>query len=161
MALHVRRATPADGPAFLALVQELADYEKLAGPDAGARQRLLDDAFGPRPRYDLWVATLDARVVGYAVLCEMYSTFRARPVLYLEDLYVTPPARGSGAGRALMGATAREATRRGCARATWVVLDWNEGAQRFYDKLGARRQPEWWSYVLEGDAMVRLAAELP
>lgn len=156
--VHVRRATAVDAPAFLALVRELAAYEKLEGPDDAAGERLVADAFGPAPKYDLWLATDEAsQVVGYAVLCEQYSTFRARPVLYLEDLYVTPRARRTGAGRALMAATAREALARGCARLTWVVLDWNESAQRFYDELGAKRQSEWWPYVLEGDELRGLA----
>ena len=159
--MRIRRARPEDGPAFLALVQELADYEKLEGPDAAARQRLLDDAFGARPRYTLLVAEQDARIVAYAVLCEQYSTFRAKPVLYLEDLYVTPSARRGGVARALMREVAREAVARDCARVTWVVLDWNEPAQSFYEQLGAKRQAEWWPFVLDGDAMRALAAGAP
>lgn len=156
--MHVRRARAADGPAFLRLVHELADYEKLPGPAPEAEARLLEDAFGARPRFDVWLAERDGEAVGYAAAYPQYSTFRARPVLYLEDLFVAPRARRSGAGRALFEAVAREAVARGCARLSWVVLDWNVEAQRFYDALGARRQAEWWPYVLEGGALAAVAA---
>lgn len=159
----VRRAVAADGPAFLALVRELADYERIPGPTPDAEARLLEEAFGAgaRRRFDLLVAEREGRVVGYAVLVEQYSTFRAKPVLYLEDLYVTPAARRAGVARALMREVAREAVARGCARVSWVVLDWNGGAQRFYEGLGAERQAEWWPFVLQGDALEALARADP
>lgn len=155
--VHLRRATPADGPRFLALVQELADYEKLPGPTPDAQARLLEDAFGPRPRYDLFVAEQEGSVVAYAVTYETYSTFLAKPCLYLEDIYVTPSARRGGVASALMRFLAQEAIRRGCGRLTWVVLDWNVDAQRFYERIGGKRWKDWWPYVVQGDDLARLA----
>lgn len=155
----VRRARESDGAAFLDLVQELADYEKLAGPTPEARQRLLEDAFGPRPRFDLWVGEDDAgRVVGYAVTFETYGTFAARPYLYLEDLYVTPSARGQGLGRRFLQRLAQDAVERGCARFTWVVLDWNEPARGFYREMGAVEDEGWVTCKLEGEALQRVAS---
>lgn len=153
----IRRASPADGARFLALVHELAAYERMQGPAPEAEARLLDDAFGARPRYDLFLAERDGEVVAYAVVFETYSTFLARPVLYLEDVYVTPAARGHGVGRSMMAFLAREALRRGCPRLSWVVLDWNVDAQRFYDRVGARRWASWWPYVIQGADLERLA----
>lgn len=160
--VHVRRARPDDAPRFLALVHELARYEKMEGPTPEAERRLLEDAFGPRPRYDLLLAERQGgEVVGYAVVFETYSTFRARPVLYLEDVYVTPEARGAGAGRALMAHLAREALRRGCPRLAWVVLDWNRDAQAFYERLGARPAQGWLPWLVQDEALERLAASAP
>lgn len=154
----VRRAGHEDAETLLRLVRALADYEKLPGPTPDAEARLVADAFGPRPRFHVFlVERAPGDAVGYAAVFETYSTFRARPVLYLEDLFVLREARGTGAGVALMRRIAREAIERGCARVSWIVLDWNESAQRFYERLGATRQPEWWPYVLEGDALARLA----
>ena len=159
MSLVLRRARPEDGARFLALVQELAAYERMAGPTPEAEARLLEDAFGPEPRYDLFLAERDGTVVAYAVVFETYSTFLARPVLYLEDLYVTPSARRHGVAAAMMRRLAREALRRGCARLSWVVLDWNVDAQRFYERLGAQRHPGWWPYAAQGDALERMAQD--
>ena len=157
----LRRARPADGPRFLALVQELAAYEKMAGPTPDAEARLLEDAFGPRPRYDLFLAELDGEVVAYAAVFETYSTFLAKPVLYLEDLYVTPSARRHGVATALLRFLAAEALRRGCGRLAWTVLDWNVDAQRFYARLGATRSKDWWPYVAQGEALARMAQGAP
>lgn len=161
MSPTIRRARPQDGPRFLALVQELAAYERLPGPTPDAEARLLEDAFGPRPRYDLFLAEVEGSVVAYAVAFETYSTFLATPVLYLEDVYVTPAARRGGVATALLRFLAAEALRRGCGRLTWVVLDWNVDAQRFYERLGARRWTDWWPYVAQGEALARMAEGAP
>jgi GNAT superfamily N-acetyltransferase len=156
MRFTIRPARPADGLAFVGLVHALADFEKLPPPDEAAGRRLLEHAFGPRPRFDLLVAEMDRRVVAYAVFFPMYSTFRAESSLYLEDLFVHPDARRQGIGRALMHELARLAVARGCVRFEWTVLDWNEGAQSFYGSLGARILREWYTCRLEGDALARL-----
>lgn len=155
--MDVRRARPKDAPAFLRLVHELAAFERLAGPTPDAERRLLDDAFGPRPRFDLFVAEAEGEVVAYAAAFETYSTFRAAPLLHLEDLYVTPAARRKGVAAAMMRALAREALARGCAKVSWVVLDWNADAQRFYERLGAKPSAGWLPYELEGEALRALA----
>ena len=155
--LVVRKAVEKDGPAFVRLVQELAAFEKLAGPDAEARARLLEDAFGPRRRFELVVGELDGAIVAYGAYFETYSTFRAAPVLYLEDIYVTPAARRHGVAAAMMHELAREAIRHGCVRMSWVVLDWNKDAQKFYQRLGARPSKDWLPYEIEGEALESMA----
>ena len=103
------------------------------------------------------MAELDGRIEGLAIFYEGINSFRARPFLYLEDLVVTAAARGRGVGEALMAAVAREARARNASRVEWAVLDWNEGALRFYRRLGGRPQTEWLRYSLEGEALARLA----
>jgi GNAT superfamily N-acetyltransferase len=152
----VRPAAPADGPAFLALVEELARYEKLDPPDAAARARLLEDAFGARPRFALHVAELDGTIVAYAILLETYSSFLARPTLWIEDVYVTPTARRAGVGRALMRAIAREALARGCHRVEGVVLSWNALAQEFYKRTGGAVRDDWWLLRYDREAIEAL-----
>lgn len=155
MTLRIREATRADMPRVLALVQELADFEKLEGPDQAAQARLVADAFETR-RIRAWVAVDAGEVVGYAITFEAYSSFRAKPILYLEDLYVTPSRRKAGVGTAFLARLAAEAKRRGCARMAWTALDWNVTARGFYEKLGATSG--WVHYNLDGEALDGLAA---
>ena len=158
----VRRAVPADAGAYLALVQALADFEKLPAPDAAARERLIADAFADPPRYELWVAALagegSERVVAYAVTFTTYSTFLARPTLYLEDLFVFPEHRGDGHGKALLVRLAQICVERGCPRLDWAVLDWNEPSIQFYRSLGAQPMDEWTTFRLTGEALRALGA---
>jgi GNAT superfamily N-acetyltransferase len=158
-ALSVRRAEAADGGALLELIDALADYEHLERPDAAARERLLADAFGPRPRFEVLLAEVDGHAVGYAVLFETYSTFLARPTLFLEDLFVRTEVRAHGIGRALLLRCVREAEQRGCGRMEWSVLAWNALAIGFYERLGARRLEEWLPYRLTREDMARLLAD--
>jgi GNAT superfamily N-acetyltransferase len=142
--MRVRPATLLDVPHVVQLMRELAAFEKLAGPDAAAEARLAADL---GRRFDAWVADADGDVVGYALVFETYSTFAARPLLYLEDLYVTPTARRAGVATVLFRRVAQEAASRGCARLVWAVLDWNVDAKRFYERLGAARTA-WETYVV-------------
>lgn len=153
----LRPATPADGSAFVALVCALAAFEGLEPPDAAAAERLLGDAFGPRPRYELTLVELGGQVVAYAAFFETYSTFRALPSLYLEDLFVREDARGRGIGSLLLSHLGRLALERGCGRFEWSVLDWNEPARRFYRTLGAQIMQRWQLCRVEGDALAALA----
>ncbi len=158
--VSVRRAHAGDADALLALVDALADYEKLPRPDAGARARLIRDGFETAPpRFSVFVAEAEnaPAPVGYAIYLETYSSFLARPTLYIEDLFVLPDARGSGAGRALFAALAGEALRRECGRMEWVCLNWNELAIGFYKRRNAEPLDEWRSYRLTGDALRRAA----
>ena len=153
----IRPAAAADGETFLALVDALADYEQLARPTPEARSRLLADAFGERPRISVFLGEVEGAAVAYAIVLETYSSFLALPTLYLEDLFVVPAARRGGIGRAFFRYLAEEALRRGCGRMEWVVLDWNQLAIDFYDKLGARRLTEWYTYRLTQDQLREVA----
>jgi GNAT superfamily N-acetyltransferase len=156
--LAIRAVARGDEPAFLGLVAALADYEKLERPTPEARERLVRDGFGERPLFHAYLAELDGRAVGYAIAFFTYSSFLARPTLYLEDLFVLPGARRHGIGRAVFRFLAREAVRRECGRMEWVVLDWNRPAIDFYERLGARRLTEWYTYRLAGDELRAMAA---
>ena len=142
----VRRAVPEDAQAILTLVDALADYEKLARPTAAARERLVRDLFGPKPRLECSLVFLDGYPVGYAFTFETYSSFLALPTLYLEDLFVLTEARGRKAGYALFQHVLDEAKRRGCGRLEWTVLDWNQLAIDFYERLGGTHLKEWQLY---------------
>lgn len=151
----VRRARPSDSKAFLSLLRALAEYEHLEPPEAGARRRIVSDIFAKK-RLNLFMAESGGRPVGYALYFYTYSSFLARPTLYLEDLFVLEEARGSGLGKALFLACVKEALREGCGRMEWSVLTWNERAISFYEGLGARRLEEWAVYRLTAGALRRL-----
>lgn len=145
----IRPATAQDGPTIERLVIALADFEKLPPPDKAARERLLADAFGPKPRFEIFLAELDGQIAGYAFVFETYSTFLALPTLYLEDLFVLPEFRSRKVGYALFRHCAEEALKRGCGRLDWTVLDWNTHAIDFYKRLGAQHLADWHLYRLE------------
>jgi GNAT superfamily N-acetyltransferase len=155
--VRVRRLVEDDLPVFLELVDALADYEHLPRPDAAARQRLSADALASPPRFHTLLAELGGRAVGYAVYFFTYSTFRASPTLYLEDIFVRAEDRGRGAGLALFRACAREAVRQACGRMEWQVLSWNAPSIDFYRRLGARHLVEWQPFRLEADALALVA----
>lgn len=139
----VRKAVVSDESAILALMDALADFEKLARPLPEARERLIRDLFGLAPRIECYLAFMDGYPVGYSILLETYSSFRALPTLYLEDLFVLEEYRKRGVGLALFTVALNEAKRRGCGRMDWTVLDWNQPAIDFYERQGARRLSEW------------------
>ena len=155
-AVTIRRARPSDGPRIVELDRELAHFEKLTAPDDAEAERLLDWIFVSK-RLEALVAELDGRVEGIALFYEGLGTFRAKPFLYLEDLVVSEKARSSGVGEELMRALAQEVVSRGALRLEWTVLDWNERAIAFYERLGAHRPKEWIKYALEGEALARVA----
>ena len=161
MTVELRAARADDREDFLRLVDALADYERLDRPDPAARERLATDAFGPRPRFDLLLALENEAAIGYALFFETYSSFLARPTLYLEDLFVVPAARGHGAGLALFRAVAAEALRRDCGRMEWTVLRWNQLAIDFYQRLGAVAMDEWQTYRLAGEALAGAGTDSP
>ncbi len=141
--IDVRAARVEDGPVYLGLVQALADFEDLEGPDEAAAERLLEHAFGEHPRYELFVAELDGEVVAYAACFNSYSTFRAKPSLFLEDVFVHPSARRKGVATAVLAHLKQLAIERDCGRFEWMVLDWNEDAQQLYAKVGAQQLKQW------------------
>lgn len=152
----IRKATLTDADAMLALVDALADYEKLPRPDSDARARLLKDCFGDRPRFEALLAFIDDRAVGYAFYFETYSSFLALPTMYLEDLFVLPESRKQKLGYQLFLSVMREGYARGCGRMEWTVLDWNQLAIDFYASLGAQHMREWQLHRLLREDMKRL-----
>ena len=157
MPVHVRPLKPTDIPRLLELIDGLAEYEKLPPPDAAARERLAADAIGNPPRFLTLLAEIDSHVVGYAIYFFTYSTFSARPKLYLEDVFVLPERRGRGAGVALFRACARQAVANECTRMEWQVLAWNAPSIEFYARLGARHLDGWLQFHLEGGDLARAA----
>lgn len=154
--VQVRALEPADTPRLLDLIDGLADYEKLPRPDAEARTRLASDAIAEPARFHVLLAEVDGVVVGYAFYFFTYSTFLARPSLYLEDIFVLPQARGLGAGVALFRACAQAAAQLGCGRMEWQVLSWNEPSIQFYERLGARHLEGWLPFRLDGQALAQV-----
>lgn len=143
MSATIRPATPADTGAIFALAYELAEFEKLTHIFAATEDGLRDALFGARPSIEALVAENEGRIVGYALFFHNYSSFVGKRGLYLEDVYVQPSQRGSGLGTALLRRLAALAVERRCGRFEWTVLDWNQPAISFYEKMGATVMPDW------------------
>lgn len=154
----IRPAIPSDVPAIFQLITDLAAYER--EPDAvhATVASLTETLFAPHPHAECIVPEHERRVVGLALFFTNFSTWSGKPGLYLEDLYVSPVARGTGLGRALLQHLAALAVERRCARLEWSVLDWNETAIGFYKSLGAQPMDQWTVFRLDGDALANLAA---
>ena len=157
----VRPATEADVPMLLAFIRELADYEKLTHEVSATEEQLRATLFGPRRFAEALLACADAAPVGFALFFHNYSTFLARPGLYLEDLYVQPAFRGRGFGKLLLTTVARIAVERGCGRYEWTVLDWNTPSIRFYESLGAEMKSDWRLMRVTGAALEKMAKLAP
>jgi GNAT superfamily N-acetyltransferase len=155
----LRAAEPRDLPAISGLIHELAAFEKLSHLVQTTPEKLHPHLFGERPAAEAMVAEVDGQVVAFALFFTNFSTFLARPGLYLEDLYVQPAHRGSGIGRALLARLGALAVERGCGRFEWSVLDWNANAIRFYEGMGATVMPDWRICRLTGDALAKYAPE--
>lgn len=155
--LSIRKAVPRDVPLILRFIRELARYERLLDQVVADEALLRTTLFGERPTARVVVAEVGEEPVGFALYHEMYSTFIARPGLYLEDLFVQPEARGRGIGRALLVHLARQAVEGGYCRLDWSVLDWNESAIGFYRGIGARALDDWTRFRLDGEDLERLA----
>jgi len=158
MTLTIRPLAERDLGGLLDLIDGLADYEQLARPDQAARERLRADAVADPPRFHVLLAEIDGLLVGYAFYFYTYSTFLARPTLYLEDIFVLPASRGQGAGIGLFRACAQQAVRQGCGRMDWQVLSWNEPSIKFYERLGARHQETWLPFRLDGAQLAAVGA---
>jgi GNAT superfamily N-acetyltransferase len=162
-AVRLRPATEADVPTLLELIRGIAEYERLAHEVEATEALLRRHGFGPRPVFEAILAerpgAAGPRAVGFALYFFSFSTFRGRPTLYLEDLFVRPEERGRGTGRRLLAELARIAVGRECGRMEWSVLDWNAPARDFYFKLGARAMDEWTVFRMTPEAFERLARE--
>jgi GNAT superfamily N-acetyltransferase len=155
--ITISSATPDDVPVILELIRGLAEYEKLAHACVATEAELRRTLFGPRPYAEVLIARLDDDPVGYALFFHNYSTFLAKPGIYLEDIFVLPERRGAGAGKALLRQLAKIARERGCGRVEWSVLDWNQPAIDFYRRLGADVMPDWRICRLTDDGIAKLA----
>ncbi len=157
MTIGIRTAIERDVPEILAMVGELAEYEREPDAVVATEADFLRDGFGPSPAFHVLVAESDGKTIGFALYFFTWSTWAGRRCLYLEDLFVRPAFRGRGAGLALMRALAKEAVEKGCKRFVWQVLDWNEPAIVFYEKLGAKVLREWLTVRMEGEPLAALA----
>ena len=156
--MAIRSARPDDVAAILRLIRALAEYEKLAHEVVATEDALRQSLFGARPAAEVLLAEEGGQAVGLALFFPNYSTFLARPGIYLEDLFVEPAHRGRGIGKALLQAVARLAVQRGCGRFEWSVLDWNKPAIEFYQALGARPMSDWTVMRVTGEALRRLGS---
>ncbi|MBA4228443.1 MAG: N-acetyltransferase [Hyphomonas sp.] len=156
---RIRFAQAADTPVILGFIRALAVYEKLEADCVATEESLRASLFGPRPYAEVLLIEEGGKAHGFALFFHNYSTFLARPGIYLEDLFVDPAARGKGYGKALLAKLAEIAVERGCGRLEWSVLDWNRPAIDFYLSLGARPMDEWTVYRVDGAALGALAAQ--
>jgi GNAT superfamily N-acetyltransferase len=159
--LEIRPATPGDIPEILALIRELAEYEREPQAALATHADLLRDGFGLTPRFHCLIAEIDNEPLGFALYFYNYSTWRGHAGIYLEDLFVRPHHRGCGAGKALLAAVAAIGVAEGCPRLEWAVLNWNTPAIDFYRAVGALPQSEWTTMRLTGQALAQLAASSP
>lgn len=166
MTLTVRSATPSDVPEILALIRELAEYERDPLAAKATQADMLRALFGEPSRdgpgagiAECFMGELDGQVQGLALFFMNFSTWTGRPGVYLEDLFVRPSSRGRGLGKALFAAVARVAVERRCARMEWSVIDWNQPAIDFYKSLGAIPMDKWTVHRLNEPALIAVASK--
>jgi GNAT superfamily N-acetyltransferase len=159
--LAIRFATAVDASTILGFIRALARYEKLEHEVTADEAMIREQLFGAQPAAEVLLAELAGRPVGFALFFRSFSTFLAKPGLYLEDLFVEPEARGKGAGLALMSALARTAIERGYGRFEWSVLDWNTPSLEFYRALGAVKMDDWTVHRVTGAPLAALAKRWP
>ena len=155
----IRAAEPRDVADIVRLIGRLAEFEHLEHLMQATPEKLAPHLFGPRPAAEALVVDCGPRVVGFALFFTNFSTFLAKPGLYLEDLFVEPELRGRGIGQALLTRLAELAAERGCGRFEWSVLDWNVNAIRFYERMGATVMPDWRICRIAGDTLAGFGAK--
>ena len=159
MKVVIRAAEPGDAPEILALIHELAEYERASEAVKATEADILRHGFGERPHFHVLLAEVDDQVVGFALHFFTYSTWEGRPSLYVEDIFVRPAYRGRGAGKALLAACAQEALKQDCMRMQWQVLDWNQPSIDFYRSLGAYHSRDWLPFRMDREVMEALAGQ--
>ncbi|NET30387.1 MAG: GNAT family N-acetyltransferase [Cyanothece sp. SIO1E1] len=157
----IRSAAPADTDVLFELIQALAAYAKLSHQVTGNAAALKAGLFGPRPYGEAILAESAGQAVGFALFFYNFSTFLTQPGIYLEDLFVLPNYRSHGIGKALLAHVAKLAIERNCGRFEWSVLDWNQPAIGFYQRMGADVLPDWRICRVTGAALSELAARCP
>ena len=155
----VRPAVAEDSALVLDFIQQLARYEKLEHQCIATAEQIRETLFGPQAKAAALLAFEGENPAGFAVYFYSYSTFLAKPGLYLEDLFVKPEVRGRGIGKRIFLELLRIAAANHCGRFEWSVLDWNEPAIRFYESLGAKAQGEWIRYRLDEEQISLLAGK--
>lgn len=155
--IHIRQATETDVPLILQFICELAEYEQLRHEVSASEADLRATLFGEKPSAEVLIAEYQAKPVGFALFFHNYSTFLAKPGLYLEDLYIKPEFRSKGFGKQMLSHLAKIAVDRNCGRFEWWVLDWNKPAIEFYKKIGAIPMSEWTVQRVTGEALIKLA----
>ena len=155
--LILRPAQPVDVPEIFQLIQALAEYEKLSHAVVGNVDALKEHLFGSRAYAEVIIAEYAGQAVGFALFFHNYSTFLTQPGIYLEDLFVLPQYRGQGICKAILSYLAAIAVERECGRLEWSVLDWNESAIAFYQRMGAAVLPDWRICRVTGDSLSQLA----
>ncbi len=156
--LHIRPAIVDDAPLLMRFVRELAIYEKAEHEVLATEDDLREKMFGPDSRVEALICEQDGEAIGHAIFFMNFSTWLGKYGIFLEELYITPDKRGSGAGKAMLQRVAEIAVARDCGRFEWNVLDWNEPAIGFYESLGAEPLSEWVGYRLTGQPLADLAA---
>jgi len=156
---QLRKAHAGDATAILGLIRELAIYEHLEDEVEATEEKLRHTLFGPHPYASVILAEVDGHAVGYALFFYNYSTFLAKPGIFLEDLFVKPAFRKRGIGKALLVELARIAQENGCGRFEWMVLDWNAPSIAFYEAMGARKVDGWSVMRVTGDPISELASK--
>lgn len=156
--ISLRLATEQDIPTILQFIQGLAEYEKLADQVVATEEKLQQTLFGAHRYAEVVIAECQQQAAGFALFFHNYSTFLAKPGIYLEDLFVLPQYRGKGLGKALLQYLAKLAVERGCGRLEWSVLDWNQPAIDFYQAQGATMLDDWRINRVTGPALVKLAS---
>ena len=159
MNVRLREANVEDVPTIARLIRALSVYEKLEHEVVMTEEKVRDNLFVKHRYAEVVLAEEGGEAVGFALFFHNFSTFLGQPGIYLEDLFVVPEKRGSGIGRMLLARLAQLAVERDCGRLEWSVLDWNQDAVRFYERLGARPNSEWTVYRLAGQALRELAGQ--
>jgi GNAT superfamily N-acetyltransferase len=154
--LTIRPATRDDAPQLLALIRQLAAYERKASQVVTTVADLLRDGFGPQPKFRALLAEWDGEAAGYASTFYFYSTYQGRPAIFIEDLFVLDKFRDQGIGKSLLSAVAKLALNEGCFGLRWEVLDWNRPAIEWYEKLGATFLNERKAVAFNAEAMLKL-----
>jgi GNAT superfamily N-acetyltransferase len=157
--IRIDPATESDVPHILRFIRGLAEYEKLSDRCLATEDGLRGTLFGDRPYAEVLIARRGGTPVGYALFFHSYSTFLAQPGIYLEDIFVLPEHRGAGAGKALLRGVAQVARERGCGRLEWSVLDWNQPAIEFYQRVGASVMPDWRICRMGADEIAKFVDE--
>lgn len=153
----IRPARESDVPVILELIRALAEFEKLSHEVVATEESLRATLFGDKPSAEVLMCEVDGQSAGFALFFTSYSTFLAKPGIYLEDLFIRPDMRSHGLGKQMLVELARIAVARGCGRLEWSVLDWNTRARKFYEEQGAVPMNEWTVHRVTGSALTKLA----